>query len=171
MVEMNNLVIIGCGRSGTKFISKHLGLGHEKLEDSGLACWQSVVDGNGFYDIQPGDFILHQVRHPLDVISSCHTILMQSSWELIHRHIDSVDEEDSLLSKCMNYWYHWNLMAEKRALATYRVEDVFSEVSHSTNTRKEWEAYNRIEWIDLKREDRKLCKAIRKLAKRYGYDV
>jgi hypothetical protein len=71
----------------------------------------------------------------------------------------------------MNYWYHWNLMAEKRALATYRVEDVFSEVSHSTNTRKEWETYNRIEWADLKREDRKLCKAIRKLAKKYGYDV
>lgn len=168
---MSNIVIIGCGRSGTKFISRHLGLGHEKLEDSGLACWQSVVDGNGIYDIQPGDFVLHQVRNPLEVISSCHTILMQESWDLIHEHIPSINEDDSLLSKCMKYWYYWNRMAEDRALVTYRVEDVSSDVSQITNTRQKWDTYKRVEWADLKREDRKLWKAIRKLAATYGYDV
>jgi len=170
MSETNNIVIIGCGRSGTKFISQHLGIGHEKLAGNGLACWQSVVDNNGFYEIKSGDYILHQVRHPLDVISSCHTIQLDSSWELIHQHIQSINEGDSILSKCMNYWYHWNLMAERRALTTYRVEDVFSKVSLKTNTRKDWENYSRKEWADLKRENRKLCKAIRKLAEKYGYD-
>ena len=171
VLTINNIVIIGCGRSGTTFISKHLGLGHEKLGETGIACWQAVVkNNNGFYEITDDDFVLHQVRHPLDAISSCHTIMMDSSWDLIHNNIEQVDIDDSLLSKCMKYWYYWNLMAEKRAISTYRVEEVLSEVPQTTNSRKEWDTYKRIEWSDLKKEDRKTMQNDQEIIERYGYE-
>lgn len=69
----------------------------------------------------------------------------------------------------MKYWYHWNLMAEKRALATYKVEDIQSKQSKKTNTRKTWSSYRKVSWADLEAEDPELTSKIKSLAKRYGY--
>ena len=62
------------------------------------------------------------------------------------------------------------LTLEKKAIVTYRVEDVMSDVSRATNSRKKWDTYKRIEWSDLKHEDKKLYKMIRRLSNRYGYE-
>lgn len=170
--EDKRIVIIGCGRSGTKFISKHLDLGHEtSVTNRGIACWQAVVDDNSYYTIAPTDHVLHQVRNPIDTISSCHAILMKESWDLIINNIDAMNEEDPLLLKCMKYWYYWNRMAEKRALETHRVEDIFSEVPRDTNTRKDLDLYRKVSWTDMEAEDSDLTSKIKSLAINYGYNL
>jgi len=166
-----HLVITGCGRSGTKFISAHLDLGHEKLGRNGVSAWQATVDLNPIYTLKSDDFILHQVRHPIPTISSCHAFVMEESWNLIEDNIPSVKKSDSLLLKCMKYWYYWNLMAEKRALATYRVEDIQSKQSKKTNTRKNWTRYRKVSWADLQAEDPELTRKIKLLATNYGYEI
>ena len=170
--DKKNLVVIGCGRSGTKFISKHLGLGHEiKKTEKGIACWQAVIDNNPYYSIQPGDYIVHQIRNPIDTISSCHAILMKESWDLIINNVKDINEKDSLLLKCMKYWYYWNIMAEEKALVSYRIEDIFSEIPKNTNSRKDWDLYRKISWDDMQNEDNYLTRKIRILATKYGYNL
>lgn len=166
-----HLVIIGCGRSGTAFIGTHLDLGHEKLGRNGISAWQAAVDINPIYTLKSNDFILHQVRNPISTISSCHAFVMKESWSLIEANIHSINSSDSLLLKCMKYWYHWNLMAEKRALATYRVEDIKSEQPKNINTRKTWSSYRKVSWADLQAEDPELTRKIKLLASRFGYEI
>ena len=185
------IVIIGCGRSDTKFISKYLGLIHEKQEDNilrkigryygvvgkdimpkrGIACWQAVVDDNSYYTIEPSDYILHQVRNPIDAISLSHAIKQKESWDLIISNVKEINKSDSLLLKRMKYWYYWNKMAEIRASATYRVEDIQSKLSTDTNTRKTWDIYRKVSWSDMEKENSDLTSQIRSLAIRYGYDL
>ena len=71
----------------------------------------------------------------------------------------------------MKYWYYWNQMAEKRALESYKVEDLSSEVSKDTNSRKDLEIYRKISWNDMQNEDKNLATKIRTLAIKYGYNL
>lgn len=170
--KKKRIVVIGCGRSGTKFISKHLGLGHEtRITERGIACWHAVVDKNPYYTIQPNDYVVHQIRNPIDTISSCHAILMKESWDLIINNIKDMNKDDSLLLKCMKYWYYWNQMAEKRASKSYKVEDLSSEVPKDVNSRKDSELYRKISWNDMQNEDKNLANRIKSLAIKYGYNL
>jgi len=191
--EDKRIVIIGCGRSGTKFISKHLGLIHEKhkpernpfksigrffglidkekIPDKGIACWQAVVDDNSYYTIESTDYVLHQVRNPIDTISSCHAIKQKESWNLIISNIKEINEDDSLLLKCMKYWYYWNKIAEKRASKTYRIEDINSETPSDTNTRRDLDLYIKVSWSDMEKENSGLTSKIKSLAIKYGYNL
>jgi len=137
----------------------------------GIACWQAVVDDNSYYTIEPSDYVLHQVRNPIDTISSSHAIKLKESWDLIISNVKEISKNDSLLLKCMKYWYYWNLMAENRALETYRVEEIKSKVSKDTNTRIKSDLYRKVSWSDMEKEDSDLTSQIRSLAIRYGYDL
>ena len=155
------IIIIGCARSGTGFISekaKEIGLdiGHEKVGEHGIADWSQTTDGL-FIDKQDGVFC-HQVRNPLDTIASC-TTLAGESWQFISKYIPI---GDSLIHSCMIYWYYWNLLAEEKASHTYQLETF--EPSN-VNSRD----HITLTWEDLKEIDSELTDKIIDLAKSYGY--
>lgn len=193
------LCIIGCGRSGTNFSNQYfenlgLKIGHEKLKKNGISSWCLVPNtterlwGPSWQDIKHFDkSVFHQVRHPLKVISSLQTITTKS-WDFISKFIP-IKKQDCLILKAMKYWYYWNLLAEKKAIYTYKVEDIDKEldkifqvasfkmpedkndilkkISRKVNTRK----HSSLTWKDLEKEDKELTRKIKSLAKRYGYKV
>jgi hypothetical protein len=187
------ILITGCGRSGTKYISRLLtqcgfDIKHEAKGKDGIASWYMVIP-NGKAVFGPSfsefdfDLIVHQVRNPAKVISSAHTFL-DVSWNYIKKYVP-IAENDSMLIKCAKYWYYWNLEAEKIANFTYRIEDIdlvlpklvsflgqksFSEellnkIPKDFNTRPH--AFICLEKIQ--KEDEVLYEKIVNLAKKYGY--
>ena len=202
------ILIVGCGRSGTKYIATlltkmGLPIGHEYMRKYGIASWPFVFDTDEIppytSNLRFKDYkykvILHQVRYPLDVIRSFHTVDPKSHvWAFIKRYIPNINESDSQTLKCMKYWYYWNLEAEKISSWTYRVENLYNdfdifcdqikhpelikkkhivkELTKNVNTRKGNTKidYWQITWEDLKHEDSDLCEKIKILAEKYGYD-
>ncbi|HLB52617.1 MAG TPA: hypothetical protein VJK48_02775 [Chlamydiales bacterium] len=198
--EEKKLLIIGCARSGTLYISKvlkacGLHIRHEKMGKEGMSTCDFVVDPKiGRWNLKPDDFhfahIFHQVRDPLQVISSTYRTEDIHSWHFIIQHMPEITIQDPHLVKCAKYWYYWNLAAEKKAEWTYRLEDLdekwdefqtrlgmhlphdaLLQVPKNTNS---WAKENRHEftWEDLKVAlDRELYSNIIQLAKRYGYAI
>ena len=195
--EEGKICIIGCARSGTKYTSmlfKSYGyaLGHEMLERHGICSWCLVPVttarcwGPSSWDLRSLDLpVVHQVRHPLDVIASLSTE-GSSSWSFINKFIP-IDSNDSFLVNCMKYWYYWNKLAESKAKLTYRVDDMESVLpalfkiggfdatrfdtsivsSFPKNVNARYHASLTI--ADLEFEDGKLTKEIIDLATRYGF--
>jgi hypothetical protein len=157
------VLITGCGRSGTKYITfvlRRLGLdvGHERMGDDGIASWCMAVNAESVaWGVSASRYsfehVLHQVRHPLDAIASIATF-KEPSWRFICAHAPIVADEPVLL-RSAKYWYHWNLEAEKIAHWRYAVEqlpehfeefcerlqlqpkrEALERVSHDVNTRK-----------------------------------
>ena len=128
------LLITGCARSGTTYISKLLAeaglrIGHERVRRNGICSWDLAVDPDeGRWNVKKGQYnfahIFHQVRHPLKTISSVYSTEDAASWNFIMKHLKEIQPEDSHLVKCAKYWYYWNLAAERRAEWTYRIEDI-----------------------------------------------
>lgn len=135
-VEEKMLLITGCGRSGTDYISKflqHSGIDilHENPGGAfGCVSWTMAFDlyspwgppavGMKFVHI------FHQVRNPLRVISSWYNYLYNvesDEWKLIKKCIPIFYKEDSLIVHCVKYWIYWNLRAEAIAEWRYRIED------------------------------------------------
>jgi hypothetical protein len=87
----------------------------------------------------------------------------------------------------MKYWYYWNIMAEKKAVYSYRVEEIDNEIYElikiggfnvssdiislkstimkNVNSRK----HSNLCWEDLKRADSNLSQKIYNLSLHYGY--
>lgn len=126
--------------------------------------------------------IVHQVRNPLKVISSMQTA-NEYSWQFISNFIKT-GKYDSIIKKCMKYWYYWNLLSEKKAQYRYKVEEIQKSfkklceigdfsldseykygISRKTNTREHSELTMR----DLYLKDPFLTRKIIRMAKRYGY--
>jgi len=204
-----NLLIIGCGRSGTLYTSLILRsygvlIGHEVLGRDGVASWyltpikdnrMKKIPFNRMSNISAlgkDPIIIHQVRHPLKAIGSQHT-LMPPSWKYVESFkFVKIQPSDSLLLKCMKYWYYWNLKAEENARYTYRIEGLPYELggfceaierpelnddvmrallettSDQTNTRNG--RYKPVTWDCLENEDLRLCENIWLLASKYGYN-
>lgn len=193
MEKKRKLLIVGCGRSGTKYISELLkkngfDVGHEQDGTDGIASWpMTITDGEdppwgpSFREYK-FDAIVHQVRNPVKVISSCHTIL-DKSWNYIKKYIP-IKETDSKLIMCAKYWYYWNLRAENLANFTYRIEDIDStlpkllkilrgkdypsrllDVSRDVNRRP----HCLISLEKVGREEKELYDKIINLSLRYGY--
>lgn len=193
------IIITGCGRSATQFTSKlfnELGvkLGHERLERNGIVSWTLAPDtytkvwGPSFNSIKHAKMpIVHQVRHPLDVISSTITVFSdKKSWDFISQFIPIMEYEPPIL-KAMKYWFYWNILAEKKSIHSYRVENIENEldtlikiggfkikadkasvlrsISTATHSRK----HSNLSWEDLKKEDIVLTEKIIELSKKYGY--
>lgn len=195
------LLVIGCGRSGTKYMStvlraSGLDVSHD-YDGMGLSGTVSWLMTPGDADWAPWgplskDYnfrhILHQVRDPLKVIQSFYNFPPRATWEWVSLFIPEMSPSDSNLTKCAKYWYYWNLIAEKRAELTYRIEDFDTDyqivgdqigwtfdkqavgsISTMTNT-KDLPSYRVITWQILKDElDADLYDKVRSLALRYGY--
>ena len=191
------LVIIGCGRSGTKYASnifKKSGfdVGHEGLGLNGISSWCLVpytdlrVWGPSWKEIKSFDnVVVHQVREPLKTISSLQTF-EEISWDFIGKFIN-FNRRDSRTLRAMKYWYFWNKLAEKKAVITYKVEDfnsVFFKLCNmvrfnvdkksaenvmATEKKANRRKHVYLTWMDLKNEDAALTEKIKKLAKSYRY--
>lgn len=193
-----DLLVIGCARSGTGYISKALkkcgyDIGHENdIGVKGLSTWLLAVKtdkpawGPSWNDVG-FKHIFHQVRHPLKVISSVHTTEPHESWEYIIANIPEMSWDDSHVVKSAKYWYYWNLKAESIAEWTYRLEDlddlwnefefrlnitlnreIIANIPKDTNTRGKHS--REFTWEVLEKElPSDLYENIRALALRYGY--
>jgi hypothetical protein len=193
---MSRLLIIGCGRSGTRYTSKVLGrcglkIGHEREGKDGMTSWMSIGRPG---ELESHSFIFHQVREPLGVISSFQTV-MDRTWRTVFEVEPRITREEPKLLRCMKYWLYWNQNCEAMARGTYRVEDIRGtlpemlslmgleptdgvianamEVATNDHTRtkghKVSDTYVRVGWGDLEREDADICEQIRDQAVRYGY--
>ena len=200
-----DLLVTGCGRSGTSYIARLLKEGglrieHEAMRADGTVSWFFAADADhmppwgdsGGHPISAYHFeqIVHQVRHPLHVIGSSQT-LHADSWAFAGRYIPLKDTDSPLL-RGMKYWMHWNLLAQRKARHTYRVEGLadkklfatfcqaigrpglvrkhaklMAAVPTTENTRRG--GYNALSWQDLNSEDAGLAADIQALAKLYGY--
>lgn len=139
--ELKNILITGCGRSGTRYVSyliDQLGLdvGHERMGRDGIASWyMAVASDRSPFGPASADYlfkiILHQVRHPLAVIPS--TLSFKGrSWDYICENL-GLDPHQEPLRLGLAYWYSWNLRAGELADWRYRIEDIadiFSEFCH-----------------------------------------
>ena len=157
-------------------------------KNNGIASWVMAADsdttpwGPGANDFQ-FKHIFHQVRDPLKTINSAANE-PEESWQFIRQFVPEIQADDSKLVRSAKYWYYWNLLAEKKAEWTYRIEDIdmdemskrlgvpldpktLERVPHNSNTRGH---NNRYTWDDLKAElSPELYENIVQLAKRYGY--
>lgn len=145
------LLVTGCGRSGTKYTAallQKLGLDvrHEEMGADGIATWCMAVDsddspwGGGRRGVRFGA-ILHQVRHPLRVIPSL-TTFTAPSWEYIARFLPG-HADRPVLVRAAEYWYHWNLEAERIAAWRFRIEtlpNVYREFCNRAGVRPNAEA-------------------------------
>lgn len=169
MRARKRLLITGCGRSGTKYVThllRRLGLDvpHERMGEDGIASWGMAVDADAVawgvpardYDF---DHVFHQVREPRQVIASV-TTFKPRSWAFICAHTP-IPAGDPLLLRAAKYWYYWNLEAEKIAGWRYRIDDfqavfdefctrlhlapdrqVLDQVDPDVNTRKRGRAFH-----------------------------
>lgn len=133
------VIIVGCGRSGTKYISKlftkaGLDFGHEKVKSQGTANWYFTLRNKTINppfgdtwskveELHKKPLYFHQVRNPLKVIGSA-CALTEKSWRWVCDHTE-IDYNESPLSRSMKYWHLWNLKAESIAQKTYKIESIF----------------------------------------------
>lgn len=218
--QSKKLLIIGCGRSGTLYtaeVFRALGLdihherdvaGNQECGRDGFASWFLTVDdphppygpnawGCEFFHT------IHQVREPLKVIASFAQFILQKGQKspaFLEKHIPGFKEgienpdlsaKEKLILLSSRYWYHWNLLAEKKASETIQVEKLelvlprlsadleldykpesIANISKETNQRgiylseQPWV----IDWKDIERLDPRLHDQIRNQAASYGYE-
>lgn len=200
---MNNKILItGCGRSGTVYMSKlllALGLDvqhEEEIGKDGVVSWLMATKSDKILNSNYPKFsdynfniILHQVREPLKTISSCQ-VLQKYIWDFTKSFIP-INDEDTLILKCMKYYYYWNLIAEKNAIWTFKIENLKEELELFCKKIQHTELYNKksleiienfpidvntrrgsfkpLTWEELEKEDSSLYKLIKEQAKRYNY--
>lgn len=190
------LLITGCARSGSHYIAKVLinsGLYafHEEEGPDGIVSWMHAVDSPfAPYGPPSRDFeykhIFHQVRHPLNSISSI-TTENYYAWRFICKYVPEIDINEPFLIRSAKYWYYWNLLAEKKAELSYRIEDIenaFDQICAIINKKLNRSAlqsipndfqsrhHRKYTWQDLKNVlDSSLFKKIRNLASHYGYGL
>jgi len=182
--------IVALPRSGTKYITTVLNdvgvtAAHEKKISKGVEIdWKNAV-----CKFKPTDIILHQVRNPLDVISSLSTISFAGHGGLILKHVPNC--KTSSLLNFMKFYYHWNEYCESKSMFTYKIEDMnsellekiislfqikntvhldqFANIPTTVNTRKTKKTYKKVTWIDLKECSEEYYNLIQDQAKKYGY--
>ena len=150
------VLVTGCARSGTLFMSKvlqSLGLkvGHEYVDDHGTASHFFAAKCKLDYPVisskhpkgrcihvneQREDFVFdhvfHQIRNPLKTISSLRWTGVRADHM---RAATQLDVKKAVSAhRALVYWVEWNLLAEAQATRQYRIEDidkVFPELASS----------------------------------------
>jgi hypothetical protein len=191
------LLITGCGRSGTHYTARllqEMGLDvpHERVGEDGAASWKHIVSGTFVYlgknreaviDSTGFDRILHQVRHPLKVISSMQTF-SDSTWSYMANYID-LDLKAKPVKRAMQAWVRWNKLIEGKAQWRFQIEQLkeqFDEfcrqaglpaqaIPHVPHEAKDSRTarFKPVRWADLVKIDSALAQQVRSLALEYGY--
>jgi hypothetical protein len=136
--------IIGCGRSGSLYISDALqavgiDMKHEICGTEGTAsCYAMtpppylqtigdfVVHRNEDCSTIPWKVTLHQVRDPLLQIESAYSVFMTGHWTWFETHF-GVSKRLPKLVRCMEYWLRVNQHCETISEYRYRIEDIDTE--------------------------------------------
>lgn len=179
-------------RSGTLYTAKVLqGLGlnvsHESKGKDGCVSWKHLPKALDF------DLVMHQVRNPLKVIGSSHTINVRSKITLYGQE----DLPQNELRMFMFTWLKWTNIADGIADFIYRIEDLenvfkfileqineqgrlsepievtneIPEVDKDTHSRSHLNKYKELNWGDLFNEDKMLAMQVMQKAKKYGYNI
>ena len=183
-------------RSGTRYTAKFLRklgfkVGDNRVRADGAVSWVHV--GVGRYKdrlVLPNQFdrIFHQVRHPLDVISSSQYITKPTEKflrenierELPQLHIGRTDAypkpSDENTKFQMITWLEWNkkieaLKPEFRFKVEYLERLVPNFVAEKEKHSRKHIYKNRFTWDDLHAVDPVLCTDVKYMARGYGYDV
>lgn len=198
--EPNSLLITGCGRSGTEYMATLLKASgykiyHEHNGKHGCVSWSMAV-----YSLSPWgplmykkyQHIFHQVRNPLDVITSWYINLhdlTRDEWIFIRKHIPQISLADSLLVHCAKYWYYWNRKVERMAEWRYQIENIDHIIDEFQvrarmllnvdllktlpRNKNSWaDTKNKITWKDLEQHlPSELYTNIVNMASRYGYST
>lgn len=176
-VTGKGIFVAACARSGTLYTAKILtglgyNIGHEITGPDGSVGYHLVI-------VKPKN-CFHQVRHPIDQISSASTL---STWGIVEKIMDI--NPYTLLGR-MQYWLVWNEMCEEFCIWRYRLEDLpnvwpeflkrighkevpIPDISTTTNSNKSFARYEKVTWADLFGENRILAQKIKDKAIEYGY--
>jgi hypothetical protein len=189
------IAITGCARSGTAYtaaVLQHLGydVRHEEMGEDGTVSWPLAAKTRRApwgpspeKTLAKAKAVFHQVRAPLGAIRSIHTIA-ERSWAYVYETTPCRPTDSPLLRSAM-YWRHWNLMSEKVAQSTFRLEAMKDalpaicwamkrpprtfDVDSVPRANARAGVVPEITWDDLRRESATLCDEIREQARRYGY--
>ena len=147
------ILITGCGSSGTTYISRLLQInGLDSSHDSGYgsdAIVTNACNGNEVYIYEFEKFgikeyvkfkvnimefkkIIHLVRNPLETIPS--VLAKWRSWGGIWLHVrenlEELDEPNKIsIRNAMAYWFYWNKKIQAVANIRYRFEDLLEDPS------------------------------------------
>jgi hypothetical protein len=165
------LLITGCGRSGTGFMSKifeAVGVpsGHEVSFNPIQHVWPWVGVESSWLaapfleQLLSSVHVVHQVRHPLAVIRSFMSYgffdQLNDYVNFCYRHAPEICEWPDPLDRCIQYWISWNEMVEKHNVPCHRVEDLSAlqlvEMSLSAGFEVSEKAFEVVlrKWIDAK---------------------
>ena len=150
---VKRFLVTGCPRSGTGYAAalfRALGIrcGHEEVFGTEQVLAGEPVVWNGFdgdssWMAVPalpldGVVVLHQVRHPLEVIRSIvgtrflelvdrpnrpRPVVRNRFASVVWRHAKEVFEPETETERAAHFWRLWNERAEAHATFTYRLED------------------------------------------------
>jgi hypothetical protein len=176
-VTGKGIFVVACARSGTVYTAKVLSalgynIGHEITGPDGSVGYHLAI-------VKPKN-CFHQVRNPIDQISSASTL---SSWGIVEKITDI--KPYTLLGR-MQYWLIWNEMCEEFCVWRYRLEDLpnvwdefleridhkkvpMPDIPTNVNSNREFSRYDKVTWADLFNENAVLAQKIRDKAKQYGY--
>lgn len=191
------VVITACPYSGTKYTAtllNEIGLdvGHEKMSIDGIVSWQHTHFTADDFD--PKSILLHQVRHPLMVISQMSVIDRSNKHPNGYFHLrDQMNKQTFRMGMelsladglvwAMNIWYTWIRYAIAHSKAWYKIETLERQwqsflgtigmdhvdmpaIKKTTNRHGN---QNIRSWDDLYRVDKELTLKIMGLATALGY--
>lgn len=190
------ILVIASPRSGTTYASRFyrhqgLDLGHERLGTDGAVSWPYAVQADAYPSWMAGphtppsgrwEAVIHQTRHPLNVIASLSTI-GNEAWQWMRQHTGPLDGDD-LTRRCALYlaWVgicdrasedryqvermanDWPRIAEMTGAPTHVLSDRARALSTTTNHRN----HPPLTWAEVMRTT--YGAAVRARAEEYGYD-
>lgn len=193
------ILVTACGRSGTHFtaqLMQALGLDvyHEKVGKDGTASWKHIttgtfeinkkrkhtktgIDGDGF------DVILHQVRHPLKVVSSMQTF-GDATWNYMAKFIE-LDRTAPVPVQAMQAYAGWNRLIEQKAQWRFQIEQIeavfqefcrrigvepqpFPQIANNVRDSRT-KRYSPLDWDDLHGYNPALAAELSAMCSCYGY--
>jgi hypothetical protein len=192
------------GTTYTAILLRKLGLnvGHERPGGNGTVCWHLAAVGPPYImgesrrehrpDRTHYKTILHQVRHPLKMITTFqHNVGQPNMWPYICAHVGMDQMAETPLRRTMKFWLVWNMLSEKCAGGkTYQIEDLPNrfewfckeigvpanrDTLHRLSTREnshqaKFGMGRYLRWDELFAEDVKVAAQIKQMAQRYGYE-
>lgn len=176
--------ILSHGRSGTLYtamVLRSIGLdfGHEEDGKNGAI---GGIFFRGKRDLTSYGQIFHQLRHPLDVISSS-TTCKASSFKKTFEEIGAEDiRESEPLRRAMLSWSLYTAWAERHSTWRYKIEDfekIWPELLFRMNVERvelpslpvniNSRLHRSYTWNDLYATDAELAEGIQESARKFGY--
>lgn len=117
--KVRKFVIVGCGRSGTLYMTKVFDIlgfdvGHEGIHRNGTSSWYIVEKKHAQYikKIFAGHNVtyIHLIRNPLDVITSmwhCEHLKNRMALDFVRKYCENLPLEYDL-EAVVKWWIYWN---------------------------------------------------------------